>query len=74
MASIRNRNGAWQVRSSCKSQVFVSKLFTTRHDAERWAHQIKSQIDQGRFVSLTPASVSRAISKYYVPGSCSNFV
>ena len=74
MASIRNRNGVWQARVTRKGQEPVSKSFTTRHDAERWARQIETQIDQGRFVSLTPASVSRAISKYYVPGSCSNFV
>ena len=50
MASIRNRNGAWQVRSPCKSQVLVSKLFTTRHDAERWANQIS---DRPRALRLT---------------------
>jgi hypothetical protein len=37
MASIRNRNGAWQARSSRKGQASLSKSFTTRHDAERWA-------------------------------------
>ena len=52
MASIRNRNGIWQARITRKGQEPVSKSFTTRHDAERWARQIETQIDQGRFVSL----------------------
>jgi hypothetical protein len=52
MASIRNRNGVWQARITRKGQEPVSKSFTTRHDAERWARQIETQIDQGRFVSL----------------------
>ncbi|MCE2871226.1 MAG: site-specific integrase [Oxalobacteraceae bacterium] len=52
MASIRNRNGVWQARITRKGQEPVSKSFATRHDAERWARQIETQIDQGRFVSL----------------------
>jgi|GEM_PF-126329 len=52
MASIRNRNGVWQARVTRKGQEPVSKSFTTRHDAERWARKIETQIDQGRFVSL----------------------
>ena len=52
MASIRNRSGVRQARFSRKGQSPVSKSSTTRHDAERWARQIETQIDQGRFVSL----------------------
>jgi hypothetical protein len=50
MASIRNRNGVLQARITRKGQEPVSKSFTTRHDAKRWARQIETQIDQGRFV------------------------
>jgi hypothetical protein len=52
MASIRNRSGVRQARFSRKGQSPVSKSSTTRHEAERWARLIESQIDQGRFVSL----------------------
>jgi integrase len=51
MASIRNRNGVWQARVTRKGQTPVSKSFTTRQDAERWARQVETQIDQGRFIS-----------------------
>lgn len=51
MASIRNRNGVWQARVIRKGFAPITKSFTTRHDAERWARQIETQIDQGRFVS-----------------------
>jgi integrase len=52
MATFRNRNGKWQARIQRQGQVPVSKSFTTRQDAERWARQIEAQMDQGRFVSL----------------------
>jgi hypothetical protein len=52
MASIRNRSSVRQARFSRKGQSPVSKSSTTRHEAERWARLIESQIDQGRFVSL----------------------
>ncbi len=52
MASIRNRNGVRQARITRKGQEPVGKSFTTRLDAKRWARQIETQIDQGRFVSL----------------------
>lgn len=55
MASIRNRNGVWQARVIRKGFAPVTKSFTTRHEAERWARQIETQIDQGRFVSAVEA-------------------
>ena len=52
MATFRNRSGKWQARIQRQGQAPVSKSFTTRQDAERWARQVEAQIDQGRFVSL----------------------
>jgi integrase len=52
MATFRNRNSKWQARIQRQGQVPVSKSFSTRQDAERWARQVEAQIDQGKFVSL----------------------
>lgn len=57
MASIRNRNGVWQARVIRKGFAPVTKSFTTRHDGERWARQIETQIDQGCFIN--PAEAER---------------
>ncbi len=55
MATFRNRRGKWQARIARKGQPAISKSFTTRQDAERWARQIETQIDQGRFVNHVEA-------------------
>ncbi len=52
MATFRNRNGKWQARIQRQGQVPVSKSFSNRQDAERWARQVEAQMDQGKFVSL----------------------
>ncbi|MFM8466049.1 MAG: hypothetical protein ACKOAO_00625 [Oxalobacteraceae bacterium] len=52
MATFRNRNGKWQARIQRLGHSNISKSFTTRLDAERWARQVEAQMDQGRFVSL----------------------
>ena len=51
MATFRNRNGKWQARIQRQGQVPVSKSFSTRQEAERWARQVEAQIDQGRLIS-----------------------
>ena len=55
MATFRNRHGKWQARIVRKGQEPISKSFTTRQDAERWARQIETEMDQGRFVSPVEA-------------------
>ena len=67
MASIRNRNGVWQARVIRKGFSTTAKSFTTRHDAERWARQIESQMDQGRFVSMRldeRTTLSELVTRY----------
>ncbi len=55
MASIRCRNGKWQARVVRKGFPAESGTFATKQDAERWARKIESEIDSGRYVSLTEA-------------------
>lgn len=55
MATFRNRHGRWQARVFRKGFAPISKSFTTRQDAERWARQIETEMDQGRFVSPVEA-------------------
>jgi integrase len=55
MATFRNRHGKWQARVLRKGFAPISKSFTTRQDAERWARQTETEMDQGRFVSPVEA-------------------
>ena len=67
MATFRNRHGKWQARVQRQGQIPVSKSFTTRQEAERWARQVEAQIDQGRFVSLRldeKTTLGELVSRY----------
>lgn len=55
MASIRNRNGKWQARITRKGEQPIAKSFQARHDAERWARQIETDIDKGSYTNLVLA-------------------
>ncbi len=55
MATFRNRNGKWQARIVRKGQQPVSKTFSNKQDAERWARQVETQIDRGCFISTATA-------------------
>ncbi|MDP6874623.1 MAG: hypothetical protein QF521_13940 [Alphaproteobacteria bacterium] len=45
MASIRRRNGKWQVQVRRTNQPSVSKSFIQKSDAERWARVTESKLD-----------------------------
>jgi len=51
MASIRYRNGKYQVRISKKGQVPISRTFLRKQEAEAWARCIEVSYDNGSFVS-----------------------
>jgi integrase len=53
MASIRKRNDKWHVQIRRKGSPALTRSFTTRADAQRWARQIESEADRrGLPVSL----------------------
>ena len=45
MASIRRRNGKWQVQIRRTNQPSLSKSFIQKSDAERWSRMIESKLD-----------------------------
>lgn len=46
MATLRNRSGKWQARVVRKGHIPVTKTFQAKHDAERWARQVESDMDK----------------------------
>lgn len=50
MASIRKRNGQWQVQVRRRGFQPVSKTFQTRQDAAGWARQAETEMDRNVFV------------------------
>ena len=55
MASIRNRSGVWQARVIRKGHPALSRTFTNKSDAERWAKQVEVEIQRGSFTNLALA-------------------
>jgi len=49
MATIRKRSGKWHVQVRKLGQS-ITRSFTSKNDAERWARQTESEIEQDRFV------------------------
>ena len=47
MASIRKRNGKWQVQVRRNEQPAISRSFTLRTDAQEWAREIERKADRG---------------------------
>jgi integrase len=47
MPSIRKRNDKWQVQVRIKDAPPVSKSFTLKQDAERWAREMEAQAQRG---------------------------
>lgn len=45
MATFRNRHGKWQAHVQRKGQQPVSKSFQSKQDAEKWARQLESEMD-----------------------------
>jgi hypothetical protein len=52
MASIRNRNGKWQVRISRQGYPSTTKSFNSRGLAEKWAKIIKNKIVSNDYQSI----------------------
>jgi len=50
VATLRRRNGQWQVQVRRRGFDPVSKTFQTRQDAAGWARQIESEMDRNVFV------------------------
>ena len=67
MASVRNRNGKWQVRITRKGQQAVAKSFSNKQDAEKRARQLESEMDKGCYTNLVLAErslFSEVIERY----------
>ena len=52
MASIRSRNGRYQVQVRRADLGSRSRTFVLKQDAERWARKMEAQFDQGEFQQL----------------------
>jgi hypothetical protein len=50
VATIRKRNGQWQVQVRRRGFDPVSKTFTTRQDATGWARLIEAEMDRNVYV------------------------
>ncbi|HDR9492504.1 hypothetical protein [Burkholderia stabilis] len=58
MASIRQRDGKWQVRVQRRGAADEANTFSTRADAERWARSVEIEMDRGNFVSRSKAKAN----------------
>ncbi|HMM37520.1 MAG TPA: site-specific integrase [Desulfovibrio sp.] len=68
MATFQKRaNGKWQVKIRRDGQPSVSKTFTTKSDAEKWARAQEREMDRGAFLPTDAAertSVAAALDRY----------
>lgn len=55
MATIRKRNGQWQVQVRRRGFDPISKTFQARQDAAGWARQVEAEMDRNVFVPRRPA-------------------
>ena len=55
MATFRSRSNRWQARVRRRGHPDETGSFLTRHEAERWARSVESEMDRGSFVSATEA-------------------
>jgi len=55
LASYRQRNNQWQVRVRRLGFPDQVRTFSLKHDAERWARSIESDIDRGQFTNVSVA-------------------
>jgi integrase len=55
LASYRQRNNRWQVRVRRLGFPDQVRTFSLKHDAERWARSIESDIDRGQFTNVSVA-------------------
>ena len=67
MASFRQHGNRWQARVRRKGYPDITKSFTARQDAERWARGIETSLDRATYVDPTEAekvTFSEVISRY----------
>ena len=67
MASIRKRNGRWQVQVRKNLHAPVSKSFLTKADALSWGKKVESEIERSLFKDPTEAlttSLSALLGRY----------
>ena len=55
MASIRKRNGRYQVQIRLPGKPALSKTFSYKQDAQRWARDTERRLEQGEFYVPTEA-------------------
>lgn len=64
MATIRQRGDRYQVRIQRKGFPDVSKSFTTKEDAQKWARGIERQMDLGEFSPVGLDTLADLIARY----------
>ena len=67
MASFRKRSGRWQARITRKGHADLTKTFTSKEDAQKWARSIEREIDTGSFLPLhraTDQTLAHLIDRY----------
>ncbi len=68
MATIRKRNGLWQVQVRRNNAPHVSKSFHTKPDADAWARQIEVEADRGSLRNdprtLERITLGQCVEKY----------
>lgn len=67
MASFRQHGNRWQARVRRKGHPDITRSFTARQDAERWARNIEISLDRGTYSDQTEAekvTLSDVIGRY----------
>ncbi|MGC6475585.1 MAG: tyrosine-type recombinase/integrase [Parvibaculales bacterium] len=64
MASIRNRNGKWQAQVRRHGHKALTKSFTNKSDAQKWARGIETNIDNGTIDLQGREMLNTPLSKY----------
>lgn len=66
MATIRQRGGKWQVQVRRSGRPPLSKTFTIKHDAERWARGVEIGIERGQIQHAASGrtTVAEVVQRY----------
>lgn len=68
MASLRFRNGKWQVQVRRDAHTARAKSFQSKSDAQRWARQIEAELDRALIPndvrSLNTVTVAQLLTRY----------
>ena len=65
MASIRKRNGRYQVQIRLPGKPALSKTFGYKHDAKRWARDTERQLERGELYQSTEAVLFQQLIDQY---------